>query len=137
MPYAALMASTTETTQSEPEARGWIFVALAIWNLLLAIPLPIQAHVLVAREGFYYRLIWYSLPTEMIGLYPHLGYLLASPFSYHPWDASGTRGILGPLIVSFSASLALALYSRRRWGASSQPLSRCWWLQRSFSESIF
>jgi len=51
----------------------------------------------------------------MIGLYPHLGYLLAWPFHYHPWDESGTPGFFELLIVSFSVFLALALLSHQRW----------------------
>jgi len=51
----------------------------------------------------------------MIGLCPHLGYLLAWPFNRHPWDLSGTPGIFEPWIVFFSAFLALALFSRMRW----------------------
>src|SRR5579863_7689050 len=99
---------------------SWIFLALVIWNALLAISFPIQANVLSTREGFDNSSLWFGSVTEMIGLYPHVGYLLAWPsrqismpgFSHIPWDASGTGGLL----ISFcSALLAFALYFRQSW----------------------
>ena len=82
-----------------------------------------QGSVLAAREGFYHRSIWFSLLAEMIGLYPHPGYLLAWPsrqvvtpgFSHIPWDSSGTGGFTAAIVMVFSLFLAVAVFFRRRW----------------------
>src|SRR6266852_5001724 len=122
--YDLFMPPTlSAATSAEPSKRRWIFLALGTWNLLLAISFPIQANILAVREGFYSRSIWFSLLTEMIGLYPHPGYLLAWPsrqipspgFSHITWDASGVGGIYLLAIVSFSSFLAVALFFRKRW----------------------
>ena len=119
------MASITEAaSQIEPKPWRWILVSLSIWNFLLAVFFPIQGNVLTVSEGFYTRSIWFSLLTEMIGLYPHVGYLLAWPLrrattvgsSAIPWDVSGVGGISGGILVSLPAVvLGLMLASGRRW----------------------
>jgi hypothetical protein len=109
------MAPTIETAaEDKPAPRDWIFTALAIWNVLLVISFPVEVQTLITRQGFYYHAIWFSLPTEMIGLYPHPGYLLAWLFNSPTWDLSGVPGFTEFFIAVFSGFLAFALFSRLR-----------------------